>query len=90
MPALSRWLDLPARPLPGSTHMPRVQTPVEGASERFVVSPGHEEQGLFHMPGGQSGHFLSPWFRAGHAAWEAGEATPLLPGEAAHTLRLVP
>jgi penicillin amidase len=90
VPALSRWLDLPAQPLPGGTHMPRVQTPVEGASERFVVSPGHEEHGLFHMPGGQSGHFLSPFYRAGHAAWVAGEPTPLLPGAPRHELVLTP
>ena len=42
------------------------------------------------MPGGQSGHPLSPFYRAGHAAWARGEATPFLPGEPAHVLRLVP
>ena len=60
------------------------------ASERFVVSPGHEEDGIFHMPTGQSGHPLSPFYRAGHEAWETGEPTPFLPGETVHTLRLVP
>ena len=42
------------------------------------------------MPGGQSGHPLSPFYRAGHAAWARGEATSLLPGPAVHTLRLEP
>jgi penicillin amidase len=42
------------------------------------------------MPGGQSGHPLSPFYRAGHAAWVRGEPTPFLPGEPAHVLRLVP
>ena len=70
--------------------MPRVQSPGFGASERFAVSPGREEQGYFHMPGGQCGHPLSPFYRAGHEAWAAGEPTPFLPGPAAHRLTLRP
>ena len=87
---LSRWLDLPADPLPGDNHMPRVQTPTAGASERFVVSPGHEAEGVFEMPGGQSGHPLSPYYRAGHEAWVKGAPSPFLPGATAHTLTLTP
>jgi len=90
LPALARLLDMPAEPLPGDWSVPRVQSPGFGASERFVVSPGREAEGYFHMPGGQSGHPLSPFYRAGHAAWARGEATPFLPGEAAHVLALVP
>jgi penicillin amidase len=56
----------------------------------MVVSPGKEALGLFHMPGGQSGHPLSPHYRDGHAAWVRGEATPFLPGAAVHVLTLVP
>ena len=87
---LRRLLDMPADPLPGATDMPRVQTPTHGASERLVVAPGREEEGLFHMPGGQSGNPLSPFYRAGHAAWVKGEPTPLLPGLPKHTLTLRP
>ena len=29
----------------------------------MIVSPGHEQDGLFNMPCGQSGHFLSPFYR---------------------------
>lgn len=87
---LRRLLDMPADPLPGATDMPRVQTPTHGASERLVVAPGREEEGIFHMPGGQSGNPLSPFYRAGHAAWVKGEPTPLLPGPAQHTLTLRP
>ena len=90
VPLLARFLDMPAEPLPGDWSVPRVQSPGFGASERFAVSPGREAEGYFHMPGGQSGHPLSPFYRAGHAAWARGEATPFLPGEAAHVLRLVP
>ena len=70
--------------------MPRIQGHDYGASERFSVSPGHEAEGYFHMPGGQSGHPLSPFYRAGFAAWAQGEATPFLPGPAAHALILEP
>jgi penicillin amidase len=90
VPRLSRWLDVAARPLPGDEYMPRVQATTFGASERFAVSPGHEERGLFHMPGGQSGHFLSPFYRAGHDAWAEGRPTPFLPGPAQHHLTLTP
>jgi penicillin amidase len=55
-----------------------------------VVSPGREELGILHMPGGQSGHPLSPYFLAGHHDWEKGKPTPLLPGPAVHRLVLVP
>lgn len=90
VPLLGRWLDMPARPLPGDVHVPRVQSPRNGASQRLVVAPGHEEQGLFHMPGGQSGHPLSPYYRAGHDAWVNGEPTPLLPGPVRYTLHFSP
>jgi len=83
-------LDILAGPLPGDGNMPRVQGPGHGASERFVVSPGQEELGLFHMPGGQSGHPMSPYYRKGHAAWAHGEPTPFLPGPPVHRLTLSP
>lgn len=86
----SRFLDMKPRPLPGDGDMPRVQGPGFGASERFVVSPGQEEKGIFHMPVGQSGHFLSPHYGDGHEAWEKGEPTPFLPGKTEETLKLVP
>ena len=57
--------------------------------ERMVVSPGHEADGIIHMPGGQSGHPLSPFWGAGHDDWVHGRPTPFLPGQRAeHTLRL--
>jgi penicillin amidase len=90
LPGLASLLDIEGRALPGDSGMPRVQGPTFGASERMVVSPGREEGGLFHMPGGQSGHPLSPFYRAGHEAWARGEPLPLLPGPAAWRLRLVP
>jgi len=85
-----RWLCMPGDPLPGDRDMPRVQGPAFGASQRMVVSPGHEAEGLIHMPGGQSGHPLSPFWGAGHDAWVKGTPTPFLPGKTAYTLTLVP
>jgi penicillin amidase len=90
LPLIGRWLDMPALPLPGDHYMPRVQTPGAGASQRMVVSPGREAQGIFHMPGGQSGHPLSPHYRDGHRAWAEGEATPFLPGPTRYKLMLDP
>jgi penicillin G amidase len=87
---LAGFLDMPAEPLPGDSGMARVQGRSFGASQRMVVAPGFEERGIFHMPGGQSGHPLSSHYRAGHAAWVRGEPTALLPGETAHTLTLQP
>jgi len=91
VPALASWLDMPAQPLPGdSENMPRIQGPDMGASQRMAVSPGHEEDGYFHMPCGQSGHPLSPHYRDGHGAWADGKAEPFLPGDTVHTLVLKP
>lgn len=81
---------MPADPLPGDGNMPRVQTPSFGASERMVVAPGHEADGIVHMPGGQSGHPLSPFWGAGHDAWVRGEPTPFLPGPTRHRILLRP
>jgi len=90
VPLLSGFLDMPAEPLPGDHFMPRVQGPAFGASQRAAVSPGHESEGYFHMPGGQSGHPLSPYYRAGHEAWVRGDPTPFLPGDTLHHLELQP
>ena len=90
VPQLSHWLDIPRRPLPGDGSMPRVQSPRFGASMRMAVAPGLEEEGLFHMPGGQSGHPRSPYYAAGHDAWAEGLSTPFLPGATRHTLVLRP
>jgi penicillin amidase len=70
--------------------MPRVQHRRNGASERMVVSPGREEQGLFHMPGGQSGHFWSRWFLAGHEDWAEGRPAALEPGAVVSRVVLEP
>ena len=90
VPALSGWLDQTSQGMAGDAHMPRVHNHGHGQSERMVVSPGHEERGLLVIPGGQSGHPLSPFYRSDHAAWLAGQALPFLPGDMAHRLVLRP
>jgi len=90
LPLLKRFLSAPADRLPGDANMPRVAGPKFGQSERLTVSPGREEEGVFNMPGGQSGHPLSANFLQGHADWVAGRPMPLMPGPAVHTLRFEP
>ncbi len=90
VPALAPLLSAPGDPLAGDVNMPRVAGPSIGQSQRMTVTPGKEEQGVFNMPGGQSGHPLSPFFLDGHADWVKGTQRPLLPGPAKHTLTLVP
>ena len=90
LPWLASFLDMPTVELPGDHDMPRVQDGAFGASERFAVSPGHEQDGYLHLPGGQSGHPLSPYYRAGFGQWALGTPLSFLPGPAEHTLTLKP
>ena len=91
LPLLHAFLDMPTIRLPGANDdMPRIQGPDFGASERFSVAPSYEKEGYLHLPGGASGHPLSPFYRAGFDAWARGRPTPLLPGPAAHQLVLMP
>ncbi len=87
---IANWLDMPPDPLPGDSNMPRVQSPDFGASQRSVVAPGKEEEGIFDMPGGQSGHPLSPYYGSGHINWITENPTPFLPGPPEKTLQLIP
>lgn len=90
LPLLPRLVDMPTLELPGDHNMPRVQSGAFGASERFAVSPGRESDGYLQLPGGPSGHPLSPFYRSGFEDWANGKPTPFLPGPAAHKLTLKP
>ncbi len=87
---LGYWLNMPPTQLPGDTHMPRVQTPDFGASMRMVVSPLPSAPGLFELPGGESGHPLSPWYGDEFRAWAEGKPMPFTPGAAKQTLYFMP
>jgi penicillin G amidase len=86
----TKLLCMPPDRLSGDGSMPRVIGPSFGASERMVVAPGREAEGITQMPGGQSGHFLSPFWGAGHDDWVHGRPTPFLPGKNEYTLKLKP
>jgi penicillin amidase len=90
LPLFRSYLNLPPQPLPGDVYTPRAHSPRAGPSQRMIVSPGREHEGVMHMPGGQSGHPLSPHYADQHRAWVEGEALPFLPGAADHRLMLVP
>jgi len=90
LPFVSRWLDMPDGKFPGDVFTPRVHWNIAGASERMVVSPGNEREGIMHMPTGQSGHPLSPFYSNSHGAWARGEPTPFMPGPTRFTLTLEP
>lgn len=90
IPFFGRWLNMPATPLPGDLFTVRMTWGPATASERLVVSPGREAEGIMHMPTGQSGHPLSPFYANSHDAWVRGEATPLLAGRENHRLTLTP
>ena len=88
MPLAGQWLNMPADPLPGDIYTPRAHSPRAGPSERMIVSPGRESEGILHMPTGQSGHPWSPHYGDQHRAWLTGEPLPFLPGPAVATLTL--
>ncbi len=90
IPALGWLLDMPSLPQSGDSNLPHVAGPAFGQSERLVVSPGREEQSTLVMPGGQSGHPLSPYYGAGHADWARGLSKPLLAGAMQHRLSASP
>ena len=88
IPFIGKWLNMPSKQLSGDSYMPKVQGKSFGASERMVVSPGHEETGIFHMPTSQAGNPLSPYYGQGHSDWEDGNTSPFLPGKTKYMLTL--
>lgn len=74
----------------GDSYMPAVQGNNFGASQRLFVQPGHLQHAILTLPGGQSGHFLSDYYRAGFSDYANNKTTPLLPGEIQHTLTFMP
>ena len=90
VPAAGWLLDMPEIAGACNGFCLRVLHGVHGASERLVVSPAHPEDGILHMPGGQSGHPLSPHYRDQQRAWMDGTPLPFLPGKAEHKLQLEP
>lgn len=88
MPLLSSLLDMPTVTGFGDSFMPAVQRSSFGASQRFIVQPGLESQAIMVIPGGQSGHPLSDYYRAGFDEYANHQSTPLLPSEILHKITI--
>ena len=86
IPMLGKILNMPQDPLPGDGLC--VRSPY--ASERMVISPGREADGILQIPGGQSGHPLSENYKDQYSYWLKGEPLPFLQGPTTHTLTLSP
>jgi penicillin G amidase len=79
---LAPFLDMPKAEVAGCPECVRFHAVSQsgngvGANARLVASPGHEDDGLFQMAGGQSGQPASPHYADRHADWVAGRSRPL-------------
>ena len=90
LPALSALLDMPHLALPGCRHCVRFADGKYGATERMVVAPGHESEGILHMPGGQSGQPGSPHYSDQQESWVRGLPTRFSDDEILERLTLRP
>jgi len=88
---LSKVLDMPTFASDGCASVcVKVMGSGHGASERLVLSPGHPENGIFQMPGGQSGHPFSQHYRDQQLFWQNGIAAPLQTNAKLHSLSVLP
>lgn len=85
-PLIGWLLDMPPVGAACDAYCVKVLNHNHGASERMVISPNHPEDGLFEMPGGQSGFPLSANYRDEQSNWVKGQPEPFKP-EAARTKR---
>lgn len=76
IPGIGQFLNFPRDALPGCSFCVRVDSANAGASMRLIVSPSYLENGILHMPGGQSGHPLSAHYQDQHPFWVAGLPLP--------------
>ena len=83
-------LDMPRASLAGCGHCVRFADGKYGASERLVVAPGHESDGIFHMPGGQSGQPGSRHYFDQQESWIEGLPARFSESKIAHKLMLMP
>tara|TARA_Y100001954_G_scaffold94295_1_gene103180 strand:+ start:6871 stop:9243 length:2373 start_codon:yes stop_codon:yes gene_type:complete len=90
IPVFGKALNMPEIPGYGDTFMPAVQARSFGASQRLFVRPGQLDKAVLTIPGGQSGHPLSAFYKAGFDDYAKHRMTPLLPGKPLHTLTFMP
>jgi penicillin amidase len=90
MPLLAGSFRIPPHEQPGHATTVRVSAPTFGASDRLVVSPGREIDGLLSIPTGQSGNPTSAHYKDLHESWRDGTYLPLRPTTIAERLTFVP
>lgn len=90
IPILGSLLNMPKMELDGDHYCPKVLSHSLASGVRMIVSPGKEEDGLFQMGCGQSGHPFSKHYRDLHESWSGSEYLPFLPGDPVHTLVIQP
>ncbi|WP_162180448.1 penicillin acylase family protein [Methylocapsa aurea] len=90
VPALARFLDMPVLALPGCGHCVRFADGKFGASERMVVAPGREDEGILHIPGGQSGQPGSTHYFDQQESWVEGLPTKFSDNKAGRRLMMTP
>lgn len=86
IPFIGLLVDLPKNEMPGCNSCIRASGISYGASERLVVSPGHFDEAILHMPGGQSAHPFSTYFNNQHNYWLKGIPMNLLTEQTQHSL----
>jgi len=79
LPLFKNFLNMQAVAGFGDSYMPAVQASSFGASQRLIVRPGNEKNGILTIPGGQSGHPLSAFYNEGFEEYATAQNTPLLP-----------
>jgi len=90
IPGMRSLLDLPRDSLPGCDFCIRVNDESFGATKRLVISPQHWEDGILHIPGGQSGHPLSKHYKDQHRYWVNGQPIHFASEAYQYSLKLLP
>jgi penicillin amidase len=85
-----KLLDMPKVAGFGDSYLPAVQATAFGASQRLIVRPGNEDKAILTIPGGQSGHFMSGYYKTGFDDYAKQANTPLLPQEIEHKIIFSP
>jgi penicillin G amidase len=91
-PHLADRLNLAEHALPGCAETVNANRPGFGPAFRMVAAPGHLDDALANLPGGQSGDPTDPAYRDQYPAWLAARPTPLAatPGPRPEVTRLAP
>lgn len=90
LPGMQFLLDMPRTAVPGCDFCVRVDAEAMGATERLVVSPGHWDDGILQIPGGQSGHPLSKNYRDQYTFWLHGQPIHFVSDITTSRLQLMP